>query len=87
MSKKQEIKPRLFEVSAGSAHWENWYVIAYTANDALQIVLDQHKHYKDYAAHIKHVKCLNVTNEWESEIVIAPECLQTGGLKNIIKDE
>ena len=87
MGNKREIKPRLFEVSAGSAHWENWYVIAYTANDALQIVLDQHKHYKDYAAHIKHVKCLNVTNEWESEIVIAPECLQTGGLKNIVKDD
>ena len=87
MGNKREIKPRLFEVSAGSAHWENWYVIAYAANDALQIVLDQHKHYKDYAAHIKHVKCLNVTNEWESEIVIAPECLQQGGLKNIVKDE
>ena len=36
MSEKKEIKPRLFKVTAGERYYDKYFVIAYTANDALQ---------------------------------------------------
>jgi hypothetical protein len=84
MSEKKEIKPRLFKVTAGTRYYDKYFVIAYTANDALQMVMDQYKRAKDYALNIKSVECLNFHTdgmEEESAIMILPECIR-GGLQN-----
>ena len=84
MSEKREIKPRLFKVTAGTRYYDKYFVIAYTANEALQMVMDEYKHARDYALNIKSVECLNVHTDGmdgESDIMISPECIQ-GGLQN-----
>lgn len=82
MSEKKEIKPRLFKVTAGTRYYDKYFVIAYTANEALQMVMDEFKHVRNYALNIKGVECLNVDGEdYQSDIMILPECIQ-GGLQN-----
>lgn len=84
MSEKKEMKPRLFKVTAGIRYYDKYFVIAYTANEALQMVMGQYKHAKDYALNIQSVECLNVhTNgmDEESNIMIQPQCIR-GGLQN-----
>ena len=81
MSEKREIKPRLFKVTAGERYYDKYFVIAYTANDALQMVMDKFKHAQNYALQIKSVECLNIEDDYQSDIMISPECIQ-GGLQN-----
>ena len=82
MSEEKEIKPRLFKVTAGERYYDKYFVIAYTANEALQMVMDEFKHARNYALNIKGVECLNVDGEdYQSDIMILPECIQ-GGLQN-----
>ena len=83
MSEKKEIKPRLFKVTAGERYYDKYFVIAYTANEALQMVMDQFNHARDYALNIRSVECLNGDgdNDYQSDIMILPECIQ-GGLQN-----
>ena len=85
MNKEEEIKPRLFKVIAGERYYDKYFVIAYTANDALQMVMDKFKHAQNYALNIKSVECLNIggDNDYQSDIMISPECIQ-GGLQNKI---
>ena len=85
MSEEKEIKPRLFKVTAGIRYYDKYFVIAYTANDALQMVMDRFKHAQNYALEIKSVECLNIDgdNDYQSDIMISPECIQ-GGLQNKI---
>jgi len=83
MSEEKEIKPRLFKVTAGERYYDKYFVIAYTANEALQMVMDKFKHAQNYALQIKSVECLNTDSQedWYSDIMISPECIQ-GGLQN-----
>lgn len=83
MSEKKEIKPRLFKVTAGERYYDKYFIIAYTANDALQMVMDQFKHAQNYALNIKSVECINVdgNGDYTSDIMISPECIQ-GGLQS-----
>ena len=81
MSEKKEIKPRLFKVTAGERYYDKYFIIAYTANDALQMVMDQFARAQDYALNIKSVECLNWDGDYQSDIMISPECIQ-GGLQN-----
>jgi|TARA_R110000765_G_scaffold338868_1_gene429064 isocitrate dehydrogenase len=83
MSEKKEIKPRLFKVTAGERYYDKYFVIAYTANDALQMVMDQFARAQDYALNIQSVECLNWNGDYQSDIMISPECIQ-GGLQNKI---
>ena len=83
MSEKKEIKPRLFKVTAGERYYDKYFVIAYTANDALQMVMDEFKHATNYALNIQSVECLNIVDTYQSDIMISPECIQ-GGLQNKI---
>ena len=83
MSEKKEIKPRLFKVTAGTRYYDKYFVIAYTANDALQMVMDQFARAQDYALNIQSVECLNIVDTYQSDIMISPECIQ-GGLQNKI---
>ena len=83
MSEKKEIRPRLFKVTAGERYYDKYFVIAYTANEALQMIMDKFKHAPNYALEIKSVECLNTDSQkdWYSDIMISPECIQ-GGLQN-----
>jgi hypothetical protein len=85
MSEKREIKPKLFKVTAGERYYDKYFIIAYTANDALQMVMDRFEHAQNYALNIKSVECINVGGDfdYESDIMISPECIQ-GGLQNKI---
>ena len=85
MSEKREIKPKLFKVTAGERYYDKYFIIAYTANDALQMVMDRFDHAQNYALNIKSVECINVDGDgdYQSDIMISPECIQ-GGLQNKI---
>ena len=84
MSEKREIKPRLFKVTAGPHYYNKYFIIAYTANDALQMVMDRFELAQNYALNIKSVECINVDSfEDASDLMISPECIQ-GGLQNKI---
>jgi hypothetical protein len=83
MSEEKEIKPRLFKVTAGERYYDKYFIIAYTANDALQMVMDQFARAQDYALNIKSVECLNWDGDYTSDLMISPECIQ-GGLQNKI---
>ena len=83
MIEEKEIKPRLFKVTAGIRYYDKYFVIAYTANDALQMVMDKFKRAPNYALEIKSVECLNWNGDYQSDIMISPECIQ-GGLQNKI---
>ena len=88
MSEKREIKPKLFKVTAGERYYDKYFIIAYTANDALQMVMDRFDHAQNYALNIKSIECINVggvggSGDYESDLMISPECIQ-GGLQNKI---
>jgi hypothetical protein len=81
MNEENEIKPKLFKVASGNRHFDIFFILAYTANEALQIALDRNKNWAEFAENIQTIECLNVRDGFESEILIAPECIQ-GGLQN-----
>ena len=83
MIEEKEIKPRLFKVTAGERYYDKYFIIAYTANEALQMVMDKFKRAPNYALEIKSVECLNWNGDYQSDIMISPECIQ-GGLQNKI---
>ena len=85
MSEQREIKPKLFKVTAGVRYYDKYFIIAYTANDALQMVMDRFDNAQNYALNIKSVECINVggDSDYASDLMISPECIQ-GGLQNKI---